>query len=219
MRKICLGTVLAAVAFSAPAYAGIVNGDFESGDSGFTSSYGDVSAGVTQSSCFPPAVYAVNANPNNCHSSWASYGPHSGSLQLIVNGAEDSTLAVWSETLNVTPGTIYNFAAWGASSYSESPANLSFKINGVEIGTLQLPSTTGEWTQFGATWDSLALTSATLSIYDLDTDYSGNDFTLDDISFEPARTTQATPEPMTLVLFGSGLAGLGRLRRRRKAKA
>jgi hypothetical protein len=51
----------------------------------------------------------------------------------------------------------------------------------------------------------------------LDTSFNGNDFTLDDISFEAAKT--GVPEPLTLALFGGGLAGMGALRRRKARKS
>ena len=136
---------------------------------------------------------------------------------MAVNGGSDSTIAVWSETLSVTPGTNYNFDAWAASSFPDSPANLSFKVNGTQVGTLQLTSTTGLWTPFSGIWNSALNTTATLAIYDLVTEPFGNDFSLDDISFEAAKA--AVPEPLTLALFGGGLAGIGATRRRKARKS
>ena len=115
------------------------------------------------------------------------------------------------------PFTSYNFDAWAASSFATSPVDLSFVVNGSQIGTLLLTSTTGAWTPFSGAWNSLLSTTATLQIFDLNTDPFGNDFTLDDISFEAAKAS--VPEPMTLALFGGGLAGIGAMRRRRKAKS
>ncbi len=217
MRKLLMGTALAAFALTAPAFAGVVNGGFESGDTGFSSGYTSVTSGVTNTSCYPAATYAVVNSPDLCHNFWASFPPHSGNLQLVANGAGDPTTAVWSETLSVTPFTTYNFDAWAASSYATSPATLSFAVNGNPVGTLLLPSTPGLWTPFSGAWNSLLSTSATLEIFDLNTDASGNDFTLDDISF--AAPTRGVPEPLSLALFGGGLAGIGAIRRRRKAKS
>jgi PEP-CTERM motif len=217
MRKLLMGTALATFALTAPAFAGVVNGGFESGDTGFSSGYTSETAGVTNTSCYPAASYAVVNSPDMCHNLWSAFAPHSGKLQLVANGAGDATIDVWSETLTgLTPFTNYSFDAWAASSYPTSPADLSFKVNGGQIGTLLLSSTPGSWSQFSGIWNSGASTSATLAIFDLNIDGGGNDFTLDDISSSAAT---GVPEPMTLALFGGGLAGIGAMRRRRKAKS
>src|SRR5262245_15873308 len=126
-----------------PASAGVINGGFESGDTGFSSGYTSVTLGINQGSCYPAGSYAVTTSPNVCHNLWADYAAHSGELQLVANGAGDSTIPVWTETLAVTPGTNYGFSAWAASSYPASPASLHFTINGVDVGDLALTSTTG----------------------------------------------------------------------------
>src|SRR5204863_8779087 len=95
MRKLLMGTTLAAFALTAPASASVINGGFESGDTGFTSGYTSVT------DCHPAASYDIVATTNDCHTSWASYRPHNGSLQMAVNGGgvpTDATKTVWEET-------------------------------------------------------------------------------------------------------------------------
>ena len=171
---------------------------------------------MNQGSCYPAATYAVVGSPNDCHNFWASYAPHSGNLQLVANGAVDSTIAVWTETVSVSPGTNYGFDAWAASSYPTSPALLHFTINGVGVGDLLLGSNVGVWNLFNSNvWNSGLNTLATLAIYDSNTEPSGNDFSIDDISFGPTQV----PEPLTLSLICMGILAVGVLRLRREKAA
>lgn len=69
-------------------------------------------------------------------------------------------------------------------------------------------------------------TSVDLALVDQKTAFGGNDFALDDLIFSTTNpggtgvgstgTGNGVPEPLTMSLFGAGLAGLGALRRRRK---
>jgi RHS repeat-associated protein len=163
----------------------IVNGDFESGNTGFASGYNhspsDIEAATT---------YAVPTDPHDVHDSATSFGDHtSGSGHMMaVNGATSAGVTVWSQTVAVVPNTSYEFSAWIASWFADSPAQLQFKINGNSIGTFTAPSATGIWQQFATTWNSTSGTSAFIQVIDLNTDNFGNDFALDDMSL-----TFATP--------------------------
>ncbi len=215
LSRLALGLMVAPL-FAGAAMANLVaNGDFE-GSGGFSSGYTSVTNNV--GNCVPPGVYTVGNNPSQCHSSWVSYGPHSGENQLIVNGADlpsgGAGLAVYiSDPVGVVSGGLYHLSIFGASSYSISPADLDIQINGVSVGNFQLSGTPSDWTEFTFDW-SADSASAVISIYDLDEDFNGNDFSLDDVSLNAADVP--APEPMTLSLLGAGLAGLG-LRRRRRA--
>jgi hypothetical protein len=70
---------------------------------------------------------------------------------------------------------------------SGSFARLQLKINGSPVGTGVIPANSpgngGAWQNYTFNWNSSSSVSATLSLYDLDTDTGGNDFSLDDISF------------------------------------
>jgi hypothetical protein len=213
LSRLALGLMMAPL-FAGAAMANLVaNGDFESAG-GFSSDYTPVTNSV--GNCVPPGVYTVGNSPNQCHSSWANYGPHGGDNQLIVNGADagGSTKAVYiSDPFAVVTGGIYHLSLFGASSYGESPARLDIQINGVSLGEFDLSGNAGEWLEFQTDWTADAA-NAEITIFDLDEDFSGNDFSLDDISVTAADVP--APEPMTLSLLGAGLAGLG-LRRRRRA--
>ena len=159
-------------------------------------------------------LQADNGNAQSCHPSFVAVTPHGGQLMMTLNGATSAGVEVWnSGPITVVNGGLYNFSAWATSVYPNDPANLEFLINGVSIGTLQLTSGTPDWSQFSQNWFANT-TSATLSIIDLDLGFDGNDFAIDDISFDPIRIPNQVPEPMTLALIGAGLAGLGFGRRR-----
>ena len=69
----------------------IVNGDFEAGNTGFTSDYTYVAPPLSNSgtnSLGAPAVYSVETDPYKGHAGWASYGDHtSGAGNMLIGNA------------------------------------------------------------------------------------------------------------------------------------
>lgn len=194
----------------------IVNGDFESGNIGFSSDYQYL---LPDSTDLDAGFYAISTNPTPFNSLFASFGDHTTGTgnMMIVDGSSLPNQTVWQQTIDVDPNTEYNIAAWIASAYSPSPAQLQFSINSTSIGDIfTAPETAGDWQEFNATWNSGSNRQATVSIVDLNTEYGGNDFTLDDISMEAASTP--VPEPMTILGSATAL-GFGTLFKREYSKS
>ncbi|MDB5285024.1 MAG: domain containing protein [Bacteroidota bacterium] len=180
----------------------IVNGDFSAGNAGFSSAYSYTT------NLYPEATYYVGSNPNNYHSGFSACVDHttgSGNM-MIVNGAGTPNTSVWCETISVLPNTNYAFSCWGESVASGSPAQLQFSINGGLIGPLfTVPFAVCQWQQFYTIWNSGANTSANICIVNQNTSTGGNDFALDDISFQgicsisdTVLVTVHTPDTVTL---------------------
>src|ERR1019366_9768471 len=103
---------------------------------------------------------------------------------MIVNGAGVANVSVWCQTINVLPNTNYAFSCWGQSVSAGSPAELQFSINGGLIGPVfTFAFNVCIWQQFYSIWNSGANTMASICIVNQNTATSGNDFALDDISF------------------------------------
>ncbi len=163
----------------------IMNGNFESGNTGFSSDYTYI---------FPNAgegEYYIGSDPpsfNGAFSDCADHTTGTGNM-MIVNGAEQAGENGWCQTISVSPNTNYHFSTWAASLYSLSPAVLQFSINGQMLGNpFNLTSTTCSWNQFYEIWNSGTTTEATICIVNQNTQLNGNDFALDDISFSPMCT-------------------------------
>lgn len=84
----------------------ITNGDFEAGNTGFTSGYTPVTA-IYQNSLQPPLVYAIGTSPNLYHSAWLNFGDHTSGTgkMMIVNGTTTEPPAiVWGQDVtDLTP--------------------------------------------------------------------------------------------------------------------
>ena len=160
----------------------IANGDFASGNTGFTSQYSYANPNVTE------GQYFVGTDPQAWNSSLSNCDDHTkgNGNMMLVNGAPVPDINVWKQTVAVTPNTNYAFSTWIQALWPPNPAQLGFSINGMDIGNLitaSLPTCT--WTQFYTTWNSGNNPSATISIVNKNTFVQGNDFALDDISFAP----------------------------------
>jgi hypothetical protein len=179
-----------------------LNGNFEGGSSGFTTSYI-----YSPGNIYPAITYDVVADPRNDHPSATSYGDHTSGQGLMIafNGSTEADSPVWMEQVSVNSNMNYIFSAWVSSWSPSSPAQLQFKINGVPIGTLNAPSTPGVWTEFTANWNSGTSKSAAIQIVDANLAAGGNDFAIDDITMRnfdelkdgciPTPTSTATDPP------------------------
>jgi gliding motility-associated-like protein len=168
----------------------VVNGDFEQGNTGFTSDYG-----YSPGNLVPEAIYDVLDNPQDDHPSFAPCDDHTsgaGSM-MVVNGAGSPNQDVWCQTVSVIPNAQYVLSAWVTSVVAGSPALLQFSINGGVVGPIfNAPSAVCNWQNYFQVWNSGANSSATICIVNQNTALGGNDFALDDIVFAPVCVVRDT---------------------------
>lgn len=166
----------------------VVNGDFEAGNSGFTSAYGPPTGG-TYGPLSSAGQYTIITSPSLGHNHFAVCSDHTSTgpgNMFVANGADIPNTIVWQQTVTVSPNTTYNFSAWVSQvKTGDLPLpQLQFSVNGTLLGSVFSPVDLAcEWQQFFQTWNSGASTSATITIVNQNIEESGNDFAMDDISF------------------------------------
>jgi gliding motility-associated-like protein len=157
----------------------ITNGNFDAGNTGFTSDYQYDSLDI-----FNDGKYAVVRRANDVRNSFQNCRDRSGSGFMMVVNASGQPNRVWCQTITVSPNTEYLFSAWAASMVSENPARLQFSINNTLIGNIfTAPTSTCTWREFTANWRSNAATTAQICIANVNNTPRGNDFAIDDLSF------------------------------------
>ena len=139
----------------------VTNGDFESGNTGFSTDYTFFPIGHTYIDPvwglvrdMDAGYYSVVENANQVHGGFNG-GPQGGSKFFVANGAVDTTQAVWkSQVISVAQANVaYRIEAYISSVVNPSlaPPSLSFQIgNGTTWTTLgATPSLSGaprgEW--------------------------------------------------------------------------
>ena len=163
----------------APGAESVFNGDFEQGNTGFTSAY------TFTDNLYPESTYSVGSNAQDFHTDFVGTGHGGTGNFMVINGATNAGTNVWTEQITVSPNTYYAFSTWVCTvSAAGAAARLQFSINGEQLGEVfTAPSYTNEWLQFYELWYSGNTTEATITILNQNTSGSGNDFGLDDISF------------------------------------
>ncbi len=161
----------------------IINGDFNSGNTGFSSQY------FYSIDLSPEGFYYVGTNPSVCNGGFNACPDHTtgSSNMMIVNGAPTANTDVWCESVSVSPNTNYNFSTWvcNLDASGGNLALLQFSINGQPLSTpFGVPSVC-TWNQFFEVWNSGSNTTANICILNQNTIANGNDFALDDIAFSP----------------------------------
>lgn len=174
----------------------IVNGDFESGNNGFTTQY-VIGAGGPWGQLSNPGTYAITTSPNLVHTNFQpcnDHTPNPGVNQLVVNGSDIPNTEVWCQTIPVQPNTTYEFGTWVTSLENTFDiAQLQFFINNNQLGPVFSPTTQAcNWTQFTENWISGLTTSAEICIVNQNNNGGGNDFALDDITFKPICISKDT---------------------------
>lgn len=206
-----ISTALAAVFLCSGAHAAnpITNGDFEAGNTGFSSDYS-----------YNLPNYANNG-VYNLTSDVAGFKDHTSGagLFLSADGASDPDKIVWRETVSTLANADYTFSFYHAEFNGGPNAVLAFFVDGVQAGASVAP-TDRTWNQFSQVFNAGAATTLTLEIRDLTLGYAYNDFGLDDIALQGPSLAGGVPEPASwaLMIGGFGLAGAA-IRRRREAPA
>jgi gliding motility-associated-like protein len=174
----------------------IINGDFESGNTGFSTNY-VYGTGGSWGLLSSPGQFAIVSSPNLAHSNFSSCADHTpapGVNMLVVNGAATAATNVWCQTVTIQPNTNYQLSAWISNALNDpNVAQLQFSINGSSVGPVFSTGTTGcNWQQFFQVWNSGTGTSANICILNQNVGGSGNDFMLDDITFRPVCVSTDT---------------------------
>ncbi len=196
----------------------ILNGNFEAGNTSFTSGYA-YTPGFNNSE----GQYTVRKDPQHWNGAFFAMpdhtfgGPSQRGNMLVVNGATSGSPSVWQQLVNVSAGTNYDFSMWVSTAVAGGPASLVVSINGVSLGTpFTAPNNHGSWIQMLASWNSGAYTTADIKIVNGNLSVFPNDFYIDDISFV-AQAAEPVPEPCSLAIFAfaAGCVSVRQLRRRR----
>lgn len=178
----------------------IINGDFSSGNTGFTSQYLYSAGDIGPAQSYDVVTNPANSRPNDINP--VSYGDHTTGtgLMMAVNGATAPNQIVWSQSVSVLPNSHYDFELWISSWFPTAPAAIDVRFNGLLIGVANAPSNVAVWQRFTAAWQSGATTSLTITLTNTTLADIGGDFALDDIALHgPALT--AIPEPSSFVAF------------------
>lgn len=159
----------------------VYNGNFSSGNVGFTTSYFFKNSGASY-----PGSYGITTNASTGNGYWGACHDHSsGNGNLMWIDLASSNTNVWTQSItSIIPNTNYLFSSWACNLLANYPGTLQFSINNQLLGTpLTVPSNSCSWVKFCVLWNSGNNTSANITITNQSLFPWGNDVAIDDISF------------------------------------
>jgi hypothetical protein len=151
--------------------------------------------------------------PANACQGVDNFNPRSGTYSAFF--CTTGTISGIFQNLTTTPGQEYVFAYFIANSVSGAPGG---PRNSIEVywdgNPVQFIFDVAASGYIGYSFNVFATSNMTEIAFEMRND--AGFFDLDDVSVEAMRN-DVIPEPMTMILLGTGLAGIGLVRRRRNA--
>ena len=178
----------------------IINGDFQSGVSGFSTDYAISTAGIKADEC-EEGEYDVKLRAYDVHSLWTTAYDHTNSidsniseaqgLYFVANAGDSATDTVWQSdsTVSVSAGDAYRFEAYLMAVHPTNPPALKFQLgdgkNWVDLGTTSANygGVSGVWHLIYADGKFSDSGSFYIRLLNNNTDTGGNDLGVDDIYF------------------------------------
>ncbi|MEM6964845.1 MAG: hypothetical protein AAF573_08780, partial [Bacteroidota bacterium] len=154
----------------------IGNGDFEQGNTGFTSQY---TTGIANF-----GNYLVTDNPQNYFNLLSPCTDHtsgSGNM-MVVDGGIIQGQDIWCQTITLNPNTDYYLSLWATMVGDFNSPELFFTVNGTSVSTpTAIPLANCLWTEISQIWNSGNNTTAEICVENNNISSFGNDFAIDDI--------------------------------------
>ena len=218
-RKLAVLFYLGSLAISQASANLFLNGDFQSGNTDFSSEYTPNEIGTTENTYSivnDPLGPAPIQNPfaGNGYGGVDYYdhtlGTAAGLMMAVNGGVGGPSMLVWGQTVSgLIVGQQYEFSLWLSSWDTLSPAIVAVQIDNANQATFTAPAVAGVWVNHSFLWTASPTSGGFVAIYDNNTEELGNDFALDDISLV------AVPEPTTMeILLLPWVAGVIMVRRR-----
>lgn len=154
----------------------ITNGNFESGNSGFTSNYNYTFVNTTE------GEYFVTPNPSSWNGGFSPCGDHTsgGGNMLLLNGHPVAGTNFWCQTIPTVAGRMYLFEFWHTSVVSANPGQLSVKVNGNTVGATVAGSLCN-WERYEVCFTATS-GSTQICLNEGSGIRGGNDFAVDDLA-------------------------------------
>ncbi|MCP9767537.1 hypothetical protein EGI22_06410, partial [Lacihabitans sp. LS3-19] len=145
----------------------VVNGDFTSGNSGFTTD-------------IPNNRYWVTDQSSDYFSGY-SFRDYTGRGQMMtINSPTSSNQDMWQVTINVTAGNTYDLSAFVRSISSNNISDLYWYVGGSQIGSA-VSAGVNTWNELATSFTATTSGNLVFSIRNNNTNNSGNDFALDNV--------------------------------------
>lgn len=174
----------------------IRNGDFEMGTAGRETFFTEYVYKTSEASnaLYKEGVYKIAQNAHRYHPNFVKLPDHTSGqgYMMVVNGNTSERIVVWKQEIqHINIGQQYAFSAWAATVSEGAQPLLHFSINNTSLSDESLsdefkPPYGAGWQRFYYIWTA-DKAEASISLVDMSTAQSGNDFAIDDISFMPVK--------------------------------
>lgn len=155
----------------------IVNGQFEAGNSDFTTQY------IYQNNLQPEGTIFVTNDASLNHPAFTGIGQGGGGNFLAVNGSSNSGQFIWQQTVTVVPNQTYDISLFLASMVANNNNGIiQLRVDGIDVGpVMNCPGPINVWSPFSNSWTAGASSTAVISLHSMNNASGGNDYGVDNI--------------------------------------